>query len=170
MIYITLGTQGRDFSRCLKMVEQLIIERNIEDEIIAQVGATSYRPNGVRCFEFVQESNYQKYIQDADLIISHAGSGALFSSIKKGKKVIAVARLAEYGEMIDNHQTELVRKLALEGYILDGTYSIIDAWDKLKDFIPRKNDFTCSIPQRIDSLLTDWGVKAAQKTDLIEKQ
>lgn len=159
MIYITLGTQGRDFSRCLKMVEQLISARNIEDDIIAQVGATSYRPNGVRCFDFVQESDYQRYIQKADVIISHAGSGALFSSIKKKKKVIAVARLAEFGEMIDNHQTELVRKLTLEGYILDGTYSILEAWDKLKDFTPRENDFTCSIPQRIDSLLTDWGLK-----------
>lgn len=159
MIYITLGTQGRDFSRCLKMVEELIKERNLQDKIIAQVGATTYRPQDIECFEFVNENNYQKYVENADVIITHAGSGALFSCIKKGKKAIAVARLSEYGEMIDNHQTELVRKLSEEGYILDGTYSITVAWDKLCDFTPRPNDFECSLAQNIDTLLKEWDIK-----------
>ncbi len=159
MIYITLGTQGSDFSRCLRMVERLMVERRIKDEVIAQVGATTYRPNGVQCFEFVQETDYQKYIQKADVVITHAGSGALFSSIKRGKKTIAVARLSKYHEMVDDHQTELVRKLSQEGYILDGTYSLVEAWDKLTGFIPRTNDFNCTIPQRIDEILKGWGIK-----------
>ncbi len=158
MIYVTLGTQGNDFSRCLRMIEQLIIERGIKDPVIAQVGLSTYRPKGVKCFEFIQESDYQKYIRESDVIITHAGSGALFSCIKNGKKAIAVARLSKYGEMVDDHQTELVSKLSNEGYILDGTHSIIDAWDKLVDFIPRKNDFQCNIPQKIEQLLQDWGV------------
>jgi UDP-N-acetylglucosamine transferase subunit ALG13 len=159
MIYITLGTQGRDFSRCLRMVEELIRERGLKDRVIAQVGATKYRPQGVECFEFVDEMEYQKYVQEADVIITHAGSGALFSCIKKGKKAIAVARLSEYGEMIDNHQTELVRKLSEEGYILDGTYSLIAAWDKLCDFKPRQNDFKCTLTQNISILLKKWGIE-----------
>lgn len=163
MIYITLGTQGADFSRCLKMVEELIQKRNITDEMIAQVGSSSYKPQNIKCFDFVQEIDYQRYIQDAEVIITHAGSGALFSSIKKGKKTIAVARLAKYHEMVDDHQTELVRKLTKEGYILDGTYSILDAWDKLPNFTPRKNDFKCSIPNRIEQILAGWGIEKIKK-------
>ena len=159
MIYITLGTQGTDFSRCLKMVEQLIEDRNIKEEVIAQVGATKYRPKGIKCFEFVDESDYQKYIQAADVIITHAGSGALFSCIKKGKKTIAIARLSKYNEMVDDHQIELVSKLTNEGYILDGTNGINEIWDKLDSFIPRKNDFECTLPQKIESLLIEWGIK-----------
>ncbi len=163
MIYITLGTQGNDFSRCLKMVEQLIETRSITDEIIAQVGNTRYRPKGVKCFEYVSEVDYQQYIEQADVIITHSGSGALFSSIKRGKKTIAVARLCKYGEMDDDHQTELVRKLTEGGYILDGTFSIIEAWDKLEGFIPRANDFECTIPDRIETLLSEWGVEKRNK-------
>lgn len=163
MIYVTLGTQGADFSRCLKMVEQLIEDENIQDEVIAQVGNTTYRPKNIKCFDFVQETDYQRYIQKADVIITHAGSGALFSSIKKGKKTIAVARLAKYHEMVDDHQTELVRKLTEEDYILDGTYSILDAWDKLPNFTPRKNDFKCSIPNRIEQILAGWGIEKIKK-------
>ena len=95
---------------------------------------------------------------EADVVISHAGTGALFSSIKKGKKVIAVARLAKYGEMVNDHQTEIVQKLAGEGYILDGTNSVVDAWSKLESFIPRLSDFKCTIPERINEVLKGWGV------------
>lgn len=158
MIYITLGTQGADFSRCLKMVEQLIEEENIQDEVIAQVGNTSYRPKNMKCFEYVTETDYQKYIAEADVIVTHAGSGALFSCIKKGKKAIAVARLAKYGEMVNDHQAELVKKLTEGGYLLDGTNDMKDAWRKLKDFTPRANDFTCGIPQRIEEMLDGWGI------------
>lgn len=156
MIYITLGTQGKDFSRCLKMVEELIKEEKINDEVIAQVGNTSYRPKGIKCFEYVMETDYQRYIASADVIITHAGSGALFSCIKKGKKTIAVARLAKYGEMVNDHQTELVRKLTEGGYLLDGTYSIIDAWKQLDTFTPRPCDFECTLPQEIGKLIDGW--------------
>lgn len=158
MIFITLGTQACDFTRCMKMVEELIREVGIKDKIVAQTGYTSYKPEGVECFDFVSEDKYQQFMTEADVVISHAGTGALFSSIKKGKKVIAVARLAKYGEMVNDHQTEIVRKLANEGYILDGTYSIVDAWKKLDCFTPRICDFGCTIPNRIEELLIEWGI------------
>lgn len=158
MIYITLGTQACDFTRCIKMVEELIRKVGIKDKIVAQTGYTYYKPEGIECFDFVPEDKYQQFMTEADVVISHAGTGALFSSIKKGKKVIAVARLAKYGEMVNDHQTEIVHKLAGEGYILDGTYSVIDAWDKLEGFIPRPNNFECTLPQRIVEILKGWGV------------
>lgn len=158
MIFVTLGTQASDFSRCMKMVERLVTEINIKDKVVAQTGYTSYHPACVECFNFVTEDKYQELVEQADLVISHAGTGALFSSIKKSKKVIAVARLAKYGEMVNNHQTEIVCKLAKEGYILDGTYDIKAAWEKLADFKPRKIDFHCEIADRIGQLLTEWGI------------
>lgn len=158
MIFITLGTQACDFTRCMKMVEELIREVGIKDKIVAQTGYTSYKPEGVECFDFVSEDKYQQLMVEADIVISHAGTGALFSSIKKGKKVIAVARLAEYGEMVNDHQTEIVRKLAGEGYILDGTYSVVDAWKTLDSFTPRECDFKCIIPTKIEDILNEWGI------------
>lgn len=163
MIYITLGTQASDFSRCMKMVERLVVEANIKDQVVAQIGYTAYHPACVECFDFVSEDKYQELMENADIVISHAGTGALFSSIKKGKKVIAVARLAKYGEMINDHQTEIVRKLSGEGYILDGTYDLKEAWRKVPSFIPRKNDFHCEIAERIGQLLADWGISKKEK-------
>lgn len=159
MIYVTLGTQSTDFTRCMKMVESLINEFDIKEEVIAQVGYTKYIPHNIKCFDYVTENEFQKIVSEASVIISHAGSGALFSAIKKGKKVIAVARLGKYGEMLNDHQTELVKKLAEEGYILDGTFDLKSAWLKLPSFIPRENDFHCDIQRRIRDILAGWKIE-----------
>lgn len=155
MIFITLGTQAKDFSRLMKMVENLIKEYGVKD-VVAQTGYTKYRPNTIKCLSFIPVEQYEEYISKADVIISHAGTGALFSSIKKGKKIIAVARLKIYGEMVNDHQTEIVKKLSDEGYILDGTHSVIDAWKKLEWFTPRTCDFECTLPMEIGTVIDGW--------------
>lgn len=156
MIFVTLGTQSCDFSRCTKMIEELINKFSINESVIAQIGYTLYKPNGVICFDFVSEQEYQQYIRDARVVISHAGTGALFSSISKRKKIIAVARLHKYGEMINDHQTEIVKKLSSEGFILDGTDSLIEAWEKLDLFTPRTLSLENNLVEAIGKQLDDW--------------
>lgn len=149
MIFVILGTQDVPFTRMLKMVDQLIDKFNISEEVIAQIGHTGFNPKNFTCIPFMNERDFQEHIKRASVIITHAGSGALFSAIKLGKKAIAVARLKKYKEMPDNHQTELVKKLSLEGYILDGTYGLDSAWQQLPDFNPRANDFICNIQSEL---------------------
>lgn len=156
MVFITLGTQGNQFSRCLRMVEELIDMLHPNHEFIVQVGNTKYKSDKFKVLEYVPETEFKEFIRKADIVITHAGSGALFNAIKQGKKTIAVARLKKYKEMLNDHQTELVRKLSIDGYILDGTYSIVDAWKKLEFFEPRPCDFECTLPQEISSLIDKW--------------
>lgn len=61
--------------------------------------------------------------------------------------------------MGNDHQTELVRKLTEGGYILDGTYSVIEAWKKLDGFTPRLNDFKCTMADDIEQLFVQWGIE-----------
>lgn len=138
------------------MVEELIDTFHPDHEFIAQLGNTKYKSDKIRCLEFIPETEFKDMISRADIVITHAGSGALFSAIKQNKKIIGVARLHDYKEMANNHQTELVKKLTEDGYILDGTYSIIEAWKKLDGFIPRKCDFECTLPQEIGKQIDKW--------------
>lgn len=156
MVFITLGTQGNQFQRCLRMVEELIDILHPEQEFVAQLGNTKYCSDKINCLDYLSETDFKEYIDKADVVISHAGSGALFSAIKKEKKCIGVARLKQYNEMLNDHQTELVKKLTEEGYILDGTYSIVEAWKKLEGFTPRSNDFKCTLAYEIKELLDVW--------------
>ena len=156
MIFVTVGTQPNGFLRCLKEVEQLIDKYSITEEVIAQIGNTDFETEKFTTVRFTGENEFKEYIQNASVVISHAGSGALFNSIKAGKKVIAMARLHDFNEMADNHQTELVKKLSEGGYIIDGTYSLVDAWSKLMSFTPRPNDFKCEIVPILDKWIAQW--------------
>ena len=61
--------------------------------------------------------------------------------------------------MINNHQTELVKKLEEEGYLIDGTYDMEAAWEKVQNFIPNDKKIECNITIEIDNLLQKWGIK-----------
>ena len=149
MVFVILGTQKNQFARMLSMVEELIASGTINEPVVAQIGYTNFQTEKFKCFSIVNETDFQQYVAKASVIITHSGSGALFSAIKKQKKIIAVARLKKYGEMVDDHQTELVKKLTQEGYILDGTHSLKEAWDKLNNFQPRQYDFSNTIVEKI---------------------
>lgn len=156
MIFVTVGTQPNGFLRCLKEVEALIEKYNISEEVVAQIGNTEFQTDKFKTIRFTGENEFKDYIRKSSCVISHAGSGAIFNSIKAGKKVIAMARLHDFNEMADNHQTELIRKLAEGGYILDGTYSLEEAWKKLPNFDPRENDFHCDIVPMLDKWISIW--------------
>lgn len=156
MIFVTVGTQPNGFLRCLKEVELLIEKYNITEEVVAQIGNTDFETDKFKTVRFTGENEFKEYIKNASVVITHAGSGAIFNSIKAGKKVIVMARLHDFNEMADNHQTELVKKLSEGGYIIDGTYSLIKAWPKLEGFTPRTNDFKCEIVPVLDKLIVNW--------------
>lgn len=145
-----------DFSRCLKMLDAMIEYHGIKEDVVVQLGNSKYESSHFKILSFLSEEDYGCYIERASVVISHAGSGALFNALSKGKRVIAVARLKEYHEMINNHQTELVRKLSEDGYIIDGTYSLIEAWERNKTFTPRKLCLNNTIPQVLDGLIIQW--------------
>lgn len=156
MIFVTLGTQAMDFTRCLRMLDEMIEHYGITEEVVVQIGNSNYESKNFKVLSFLPEETFNKYIEEASVVITHAGSGAIFNAIKKGKKTIVVARLKKYHEMVDDHQTELTRKLSEEGYIIDGTYSLVDAWAKLQGFIPRPNDFQCTMVEELRKKIGEW--------------
>lgn len=152
MIFVILGTQKIPFPRLLKAVDELIAAENVREEVIAQSGYTEYQTRNFKCIPFLSEEDFQSYIDKASVVITHSGSGSIYSALEKKKKVIAVARLKDKGEMLDDHQSELVRKLSSEGCILDGTASLVDAWHKLDTFEPRFTSMKCEIPGKLKQI------------------
>lgn len=137
MILVTLGTQDQKFYRLLDALEN----SKVKDKIIVQAGGSSdYQSKKMEIFRFIDYKEMEKHIDEADLIITHGGTGSIIMPLQKGKKVIACARLEKYGEHINDHQKELVSVFAEEGYILefsDGD-DIDDLIKKSKSFKPKK--------------------------------
>lgn len=110
MIFITLGSQKFQFNRLLKKVDELVEQDIIKEEVFAQIGASDYKPKNYAYKEFLSREEFEKKINLCNLIITHGGTGTIIGAVKKGKKVIAVPRLAKYGEHVDDHQLQILEQ------------------------------------------------------------
>lgn len=117
MIFVCVGSRDYQFNRLLKKLDELVEQNKIDDEIIAQIGGSEYEPKHYTWHRFLDRDEFQRLRTEADLIISHGGTGALIGALKLEKQVIAVPRLAQYGEHIDDHQTQISGVLTDEGYL-----------------------------------------------------
>lgn len=117
MIFITLGSQKFQFNRLLVAIDELIENNVITEEVFAQSGYSDYQPKHYRCQDFLDREEFAEVENKADIIITHGGTGAIIGAIKKGKKVIAVPRLAQYGEHVDDHQLQLISQFKKQNLI-----------------------------------------------------
>ena len=137
MVFVSLGTQDKEFRRLLEMVDNLINDGIIQDKVIAQVGCTKYQSNNIKIYDYLDQDSFKKHIKDAKYVIIHGGVGSIFDCLNLGKKVIAVPRLSRYGEHHNDHQLQVVSEFSRDGYILDGS-NLSEAVKKIDKFEPKK--------------------------------
>ena len=140
MILVTLGTQDKNFVRLLEKIDQLINNGLIKDKVIVQAGFTKYNSENMEIFDLIPQDEFNDLMDKADIIITHGGAGNIISALEKNKKVIAVPRLAKYGEHINDHQTQIIAKFNALGYIigLQDVDELDDAVKQIKKFKPKK--------------------------------
>ena len=140
MILVTLGTQDKTFVSHLKKINQLIDQGLIKDKVVVQAGFTKYSSDNMEIFDLIPQDEFNNLMSKADLVITHGGVGNIISALEKNKKVIAVPRLAKYGEHINDHQTQIIAKFNDLGYII-GLQDVVEldkAIKEVKKFKPQK--------------------------------
>ena len=110
MIFVTLGSQKFQFDRLLLKLDELIENGIIKDEMVAQIGASTYKPKHFAYVNFMDRQEFADTMDKCDVVITHGGPGVIIGAVKKGKKVIAVPRLAKFGEHVDDHQLQLLHQ------------------------------------------------------------
>lgn len=103
MILTLTGTHAQPFTRLIAAVEAL----RTDEERITQHGP------GLMPYARVQE-----LMQQARVIITHAGTATVMQCLALGKVPVVAPRLANFGEHVDNHQLELVQVLAAQNLIV----------------------------------------------------
>lgn len=140
MIFVTLGTQDKGFSRLLKAIDKEIEKGNIKEKVVVQAGLTDYHSSNMEIFDLIPADEFDKYIEKSDLVITHGGAGSILTAIKKNKKVIAAARLSKYKEHTNDHQKQIVKEFSEQGYILElrDFNKLGKLIEKSKTFKPKK--------------------------------
>ena len=117
MIFVTLGSQKFQFNRLLRKIDNLIIEGKIDEEVFAQIGYSDYEPQNFKCEMFLDREKFAECMEAANIVITHGGTGAIIGALKANKKVVAVPRLAKYGEHVDDHQLQIVEQFETFNFI-----------------------------------------------------
>ena len=119
MIFVSLGTQDKDFSRLLKAIDREIEKGNIKEKVIVQAGYTKYSSDNMEIIDLLPTDEFEKLIEESSLVITHGGVGNILSAIQKNKTVIAAARLKKYKEHTNDHQRQIIKEFSDAGYILE---------------------------------------------------
>lgn len=117
MIFVTLGSQKFQFNRLLRALDDFVGKGDITDDLFAQTGYSNYSPLCFKYKSFLDRDEFAALEHKADIIITHGGTGAIIGAVKNGKKVIAVPRLAKYGEHVDDHQLQIITQFSKMNFI-----------------------------------------------------
>ena len=128
MIFVVLGSQKFQFNRLLEGLDRAINEGKIKDEVFAQIGYSDYKPQFFEYSNFIDREEYKQKLKQADVVICHGGTGVIVEAVKNEKKVIAIARLAQYNEHVDDHQLQIINQFTEANMI---TY--VDEPEKIPD-------------------------------------
>ncbi len=115
MIFVTVGTHRQQFDRLLKEIDRLVKEGTVKEEVFAQTGNSTYVPQEYKSTKFLSDSEYNKMMKKADLVITHGGAGGIITAMGYRKKIIVVPRLEKFGEHTNDHQIELCEAISADG-------------------------------------------------------
>ncbi len=160
MIFLVLGTHERPFYRLVKEIDKLCLKGKIKEKVIAQLGFTKYsfRAKNVEAFDYLPPERFEEIMKKSKVVITHGGAGTIMLAIRFGKPVIAVPRLARFGEHADDHQLQIVREMSSNGcvipvYDINELYSAIKKAEKMKI---RKITSRAPIFKIIEKKLKEW--------------
>lgn len=132
MIFVTVGSQKFPFDRLLREIDRLKEHGELEDEVFAQTGHSSYQPRYYEGAAFLGREQFREKMKAADLVITHGGTGAIIQAVKQGKKVVAVPRKKEYGEHVDDHQMQIVGEFA-QMDLLSSAYEVEELGNAVRE-------------------------------------
>lgn len=140
MIFVTVGTQDKQFERLFYEVNRLIENGKITDEVIAQIGHTKFDSDKMKIKKFFNQTELKDIINNANFIITHGGVGTILESIKLGKKVIAVPRLKKYKEHVNDHQLQIIQNFNKNELIIgiEKVEDLEEAINKINNFKPKQ--------------------------------
>ncbi len=111
MIFATCGSSHLPFERLMQALAVLP-----PDELVVQHGPAE-PPPAARAVPFLPYGEVVALIQEADVVISHAGVGSIICAIRAGHTPIVFPRVKRHSETVDDHQVELATALEERGTV-----------------------------------------------------
>ncbi len=161
MIFVVLGTHERPFYRLVKEIDNLALKGKIKERIVVQLGFTDYKfkAKNIEAYEYIPSDEFEKIMKKARIVITHGGAGTIMLAIRMKKPVIAVPRMAEFGEHADNHQLQIVKEMSKHGNVIavEDVKNLMEAIKKAEKLKLKDIHVERPILKIIEEKLKEWG-------------
>lgn len=115
ILFIT-GFHPVPFDRLISMGD--LLAQQIDEEVVIQKGVSEYATRKARSFGWIEQNLFDKLVEEARILVCHAGVGSILDGKKRGKPVIVVPRRMNLGEHYDDHQMEIARAASKSGSVI----------------------------------------------------
>jgi UDP-N-acetylglucosamine transferase subunit ALG13 len=116
MIFVTVGTQ-LPFDRMVQTIDQWAGAQSFGD-VFAQIGPAKYKPKHIPWTQFLDADECRRKIEQADVVVAHAGMGSILTALQLGKPILVMPRLSALGEHRNDHQLATAKRLLAQGRII----------------------------------------------------
>ena len=154
--FVTVGSHDAPFDRLLRMVDDAVAEDLLPRPVFVQHGVAPAVGAGIEGAPFIDPDQFGRRVREASLVITHGGAGAIATALRSGAKPLVISRSAERGEHVDDHQSEIVEKLADLGLIVHVTAPRLTRDDVAAAAVPPRPYETADRPtvgETLESLL-----------------
>lgn len=131
MIFVTVGTHEQQFNRLIEYVDNLKKDGIIKEEVIMQIGFSTYEPKYCKWSKLIAYKEMIKNVEEARIVITHGGPASFMMPLQIGKTPIVVPRQYKYEEHVNDHQVEFSKAVEKK---MKNIITIIDI-DELKECI-----------------------------------
>ena len=122
-VVVTVGTAAEfPFTRLIRALAPLLapggdLERATGRpvDVLWQTGCTPVDGLPVDATPFLPAADLATALREADIVVSHAGTGSALANLAAGRFALVSSRVAKYGEAGDDHQRELADELEARG-------------------------------------------------------
>ncbi len=115
MIFLTVGSQ-MPFDRLVRAVDTWAGEHARAD-VFGQIGTAEYLPCNFPYVSVLSTAEYSRRVEQATIIISHAGMGTILTALEHGKPLLVMPRLGSLDETRNDHQIATAREFASQGMV-----------------------------------------------------
>lgn len=141
MIFVTVGTHEQPFNRLIKKIDELKGEGLIQEEVILQTGFSTYEPKHCKWQKLYAYQEMLELVSAARIVITHGGPSSFIMPLQVGKVPIVVPRKKEFGEHVNDHQVEFVKRVGVKYNNL----LFVDDVDKLNNTIAHYEKLVCEL-------------------------
>jgi UDP-N-acetylglucosamine transferase subunit ALG13 len=116
--FVAVGTHVQGFDRLLSAVDGAVENGLLPAPARGQSGESDYEASHLELARFMVPEQMDEAVARARYVVCHAGSGMISSALRAGRRPIVMPRMKAYGEHVDDHQLQIVTKLADAGLVV----------------------------------------------------